>query len=634
MGIAWSFVWLGAALLGLAGVAAVIWYRQRRFERGLPTLLGAVLLTGLAAQEIFLAVSAATGRRTLDSQAFVVVSAATAAIAAVLFFTMVSRPGRQNLRETQDRPKRIREVEALASIARLSSEGGTLEEVGSAILDAARPVVGADACILLLLDHDRRVLHGQAASGMPDESWRTFDVPVTDGFNRHLLERGGPILVEDVEAQTRLKMTLALKIGARSALVAPIRYEDRPIGSLTFYALGEPRRFDSESIAFAELIANEAATVLEPMHLQEKMEEQREQAARVLEHVGDGVFFVDAARVVRLWNPAAAEITGIQPGDIVGRRLADALPGWTSIARLVSLSTAPAYAARHSETLPLDVGGRELWLSFTGVQFPDGTVYAFRDLTEERNLDKLKRDFVATVSHELRTPLAAVYGAAMTLRRNDVALDEAQRERLLAIVEGESDRLARIINEVLAASRLDAGTFPLFVESCDPAKLARQVVETSRVHLPRRVAVELTMDDALPPVAADRDMVRQVLTNLLENAVKYSPEGGAVHISLERQEGRVLFGVRDEGLGIPLHEQKRIFEKFYRLDPDLTRGVGGTGLGLYICRELVRRMGGRIWVASREDEGSTFFFELPIAEDGHPPESASPAEPVEAATGQ
>jgi two-component system, OmpR family, sensor histidine kinase VicK len=222
----------------------------------------------------------------------------------------------------------------------------------------------------------------------------------------------------------------------------------------------------------------------------------------------------------------------------------------------------------------------------------------------------------------------------MTLRRNDVALDEAQRERLLAIVEGESDRLARIINEVLAASRLDAGTFPLFVESCDPAKLARQVVETSRVHLPRRVAVELTMDHALPPVAADRDMVRQVLTNLLENAVKYSPEGGAVHISLERQEGRVLFGVRDEGLGIPLREQKRIFEKFYRLDPDLTRGVGGTGLGLYICRELVRRMGGRIWVASREDEGSTFFFELPIAEDGHPPESASPAEPVEAATGQ
>jgi two-component system, OmpR family, phosphate regulon sensor histidine kinase PhoR len=374
--------------------------------------------------------------------------------------------------------------------------------------------------------------------------------------------------------------------------------------------------------------------VLERMHLEEKVEEQREQAARVLEHVGDGVFFADAEGVVRLWNPAAAEITGIQSVEVVGRRPEDALPGWMTIAPLVPLSTAPAFAAGHSETLPLDVGGRELWLSITGVEFPDGTVYAFRDLTEERNLDKLKRDFVATVSHELRTPLAAVYGAAMTLRRNDLVLDEAQRERLLAMVERESDRLARIINEVLAASRLDAGTFPLLVESCDPASLARQVVETSRVHLPPGVAVEVRLEDALPPVAADRDMVRQVLTNLLENAVKYSPAGGVVHVSLESQRGRVLFGVRDEGLGIPLHEQKRIFEKFYRLDPDLTRGVGGTGLGLYICRELVRRMGGRIWVASRENEGSTFFFELPIAEDGQPRESVSAEKPVEAATGQ
>jgi PAS domain S-box-containing protein len=634
VGIAWFFLGLGVALLGLACVVAVLWYRQRRFERGLLTLTVALLLAGLAAQEIFLGAAAATGRRALDHAAFLAVSAATAAIAAVLIFTMVSRSGRENLRESRERPRRIREVEALAAIARLSSEGGTLEEVGAAILDAARPVVGADACILLLLDREHQVLQGHAASGMPDESWRTFDVPVTDGFNRHLLARGGPIVIDDVERERRLKMTLARKIGAASALVAPVRYEDRPIGSLTFYALGEPRRFDDASVAFAELIAKEAAAVLERMHLEEKVEEQREQAARVLEHVGDGVFFADAEGVVRLWNPAAAEITGIQSVEVVGRRPEDALPGWMTIAPLVPLSTAPAFAAGHSETLPLDVGGRELWLSITGVEFPDGTVYAFRDLTEERNLDKLKRDFVATVSHELRTPLAAVYGAAMTLRRNDLVLDEAQRERLLAMVERESDRLARIINEVLAASRLDAGTFPLLVESCDPASLARQVVETSRVHLPPGVAVEVRLEDALPPVAADRDMVRQVLTNLLENAVKYSPAGGVVHVSLESQRGRVLFGVRDEGLGIPLHEQKRIFEKFYRLDPDLTRGVGGTGLGLYICRELVRRMGGRIWVASRENEGSTFFFELPIAEDGQPRESVSAEKPVEAATGQ
>jgi len=120
-----------------------------------------------------------------------------------------------------------------------------------------------------------------------------------------------------------------------------------------------------------------------------------------------------------------------------------------------------------------------------------------------------------------------------------------------------------------------------------------------------------------------------VLANLVENAVKYSPAGGRVQVSLGRHERRVLFAVRDEGLGIPLREQERIFEKFFRLDPNLTRGVGGTGLGLYICRELVRRMGGRIWVASRDGEGSTFFFELPavVPEEGLAGEpAATPAQ--------
>jgi signal transduction histidine kinase len=141
-----------------------------------------------------------------------------------------------------------------------------------------------------------------------------------------------------------------------------------------------------------------------------------------------------------------------------------------------------------------------------------------------------------------------------------------------------------------------------------------EVVEAARTHLPDGVSVDLDPAAEIPAVAADPDMLRQVLANLVENAVKYSPAGGEVHLSLEGQVGRVLFAVRDEGLGIPLREQERIFEKFYRLDPNLRRGVGGTGLGLYICRELVRRMGGRIWVASRDGEGSTFFFELPVAD--------------------
>jgi two-component system phosphate regulon sensor histidine kinase PhoR len=614
VGIAWFFLWLGIALLGLTALVLAAWVRQRRFQSGILFVPFALLLLGLAGQQFVFFGSALAGEQSLDASSLLVVSAVASALALGAWGALLTRSGRESLRESRERPRRMRELEALGTIARLSSRPGSVEEVGTAILDAAVGVVGAEASILLLYDEERQILRGKAASGMPNDGWRTFEVPVSDDFNQSLLMRGKPIVVADVPAERKLKMELALSIGALSALVVPVRHEDHPIGTLTFYALAAPRRFDDLSITLAELIANEAADVLERARLQEKVIEERERAERVLAHVGDGVFFVDREGVIRLWNPAAAAITGLDAGAVLGRSPAEALPGWSMVEALVPVATAPASAARRAETLPFETPGGELWISISAVEFPAGLVYAFRDLTEERGLDQLKSDFVATVSHELRTPLAAVYGAAMTLRRGDIQLDDERRDRLLAVIATESDRLARIINEVLAASRLESGTFTLTLESCDPTLLTEQVVDAARAHAPDGVAIDFVPPVGLPEVAADPDMVRQVLTNLIENAVKYSPAGGHVHVSVDGQEGRVRFAVRDEGLGIPLREQERIFEKFYRLDPNLTRGVGGTGLGLYICRELIRRMGGRIWVASREQEGSTFFFELPLAQ--------------------
>jgi signal transduction histidine kinase len=259
------------------------------------------------------------------------------------------------------------------------------------------------------------------------------------------------------------------------------------------------------------------------------------------------------------------------------------------------------------------VKGAERWLSLSAVRFEGGTVYAFRDMTEERAVEQMKSDFVSTVSHELRTPLAAIYGAALTLQRDDVTLEESQRDGLLAVISGEADRLARIVNDILWASRLDSGQMRVAIESCDGEQLVRRVVDALRAHASGDVELVLEAASALPAVAADPDKLRQVLTNLLDNAVKYSPDGGRVRIQLSQSGGRVRFRVEDEGLGIPPAEQSRVFEKFFRLDPNLTRGVGGTGLGLYICRELVHRMHGRIWVASDGRRGSTFTVELPVA---------------------
>jgi signal transduction histidine kinase len=242
--------------------------------------------------------------------------------------------------------------------------------------------------------------------------------------------------------------------------------------------------------------------------------------------------------------------------------------------------------------------------------FERGTVYAFRDLTEEHAVEKLKSDFVATISHELRTPLAAIYGAALTLRRQDFPIASAQRETLLDVVASEADRLARIVNDILWASRLESDSMQVAIESCDGAKLLHDVASAAAAYVPSRLRIAVDAPAGVPPVAADREKVRQVLTNLVDNAIKYSPDGGSVTLHLERDGDRVRFVIRDEGLGIPPGERERIFEKFYRLDPNLTRGVGGTGLGLYICRELVRRMGGSIWTEPNGGRGSAFIVEL------------------------
>ena len=186
---------------------------------------------------------------------------------------------------------------------------------------------------------------------------------------------------------------------------------------------------------------------------------------------------------------------------------------------------------------------------------------------------------------------------------------------MLGIIYRESDRLARLVNDVLWVNRLETSRVETRIESCEPVALAESVVEAARAHLPPGLELELIPAADVPPVAADADKVEQVLGNLIENAVKYSPNGGCVEVSVAPADDGVRFAVRDEGIGIPPDEHARIFEKFHRLDPNLTNGVSGTGLGLYIARELVQQMNGRIWVDSRAGEGAVFAFELPAAGD-------------------
>jgi two-component system, NarL family, sensor histidine kinase BarA len=395
---------------------------------------------------------------------------------------------------------------------------------------------------------------------------------------------------------------------ADGLLVVPLKARGRTFGAMSLGTAGHAEA----DVEFALDLARRAAVAIDNAQLYGAAAE-RAQAARVLASVGDGVFLVDSLGYVRTWNRAAAIATGLPASDVVDRPAQEAIPGWSAIVGRVQV-TSPGTTGPRAESLPLDLGLRELWISIHGVSVPDGIVYAFRDLTDERALEQMRTEFVSTVSHELRTPLAAIYGAAMTLRRSDVALDEDQRARLLDVVSGEADRLARTVNDILWASRLDTDTLSVTIQNCDPVALVHEVVKAQEAHLDGSHRLVVDAPDAVPLIAGDPDKIGRVLINLVDNGVKYSPDGGPVTVAVRPVGSHVRISVSDVGLGIPFGEQRRVFEKFYRLDPNMNRGVGGTGLGLYICRELVRRMDGRIWVESSGlGHGSTFNVELPAA---------------------
>jgi len=325
----------------------------------------------------------------------------------------------------------------------------------------------------------------------------------------------------------------------------------------------------------------------------------------VLEVAGDGIFLVDGDGAVALWNHAAEAATGIPAERALGRPVAGVFGGWSALAERIPVADDAREAG--AVTLPVEREGGDLWLSFVAVRSADGIVYAFRDVTMERRLDDEKSDFVATISHELRTPMAAVYGAAQTLLRRDVVFEPAQARELLEMIASQATRLSQITEEVLLTTRLDRGDLRVEREPVDLGELVHATVRT----LSPEPAIAVEVEPDIPSATGDRDRIQQVLVNLLDNALKYGEAPIRVHVAAGNSAVRVA--IADAGPGIPRADQERIFEKFFRSGPELSRAAGGTGLGLYISRELTQRMGGSLDVRSEPGSGATFVVELPAA---------------------
>ena len=517
------------------------------------------------------------------------------------------------------------EREAASESAERRSRLDLLRHVGNEISAGDRPRPragggrGADRGRLRRLVPDRRrgrrerpSPRGSRARGDDQPERRARTRRRSGAEVRAVLEQGRTSVLPAIDERSTAERVSLGDLEARSVVSVPLLARKQQLGVLTLARTERGPAYSSEDVALAEDLAARLALALDRGRLYHEVEE-RSDAAWVLEHVADGILLLDRLGVVRLWNPAAEAITFISTADVVGHAAAEAIPGWKTAVERVPVSASPDPG--HDEVLiPIETSRGERWIAISGVRFFGGTVYAFRDLTDTRRLEEIKADFIATASHELRTPLAAVYGAAQTLLRHDFALDETGRERFVSLIADESERLGRIVNEILLANQLDAGRLDLESEPFDAGDLVERVVEATRTHAPPSVTLEVEASENVPQVAADADKVRQVLVNLVENAIKYSPDGGRVEVGIEERDGFLRFHVRDEGLGIAPEDQEQIFEKFYRADPQMTRGVGGTGLGLYICRELIDRMGGRIWAEPNGSKGSMFVFELPTAE--------------------
>jgi two-component system phosphate regulon sensor histidine kinase PhoR len=398
------------------------------------------------------------------------------------------------------------------------------------------------------------------------------------------------------------------ELGLKSTICVPLVARSRTLGALTLIAAETHPPYTQADLALAIELARRAAVAVDNAGLYREAE-RGANAARALAYVADGVALLDTDGRVRHWNPAAASITGVAEEEALDRLVTEVVPAWDALTSHVPL--VPPGGAARPVTVPIVLGGRERWVSVSGVEFGDGTVYALQDVTEEHVLEKTRSDFVATASHELRTPLAAVYGAVRTLRRDDVELSDYDRTQFLEMIESEATRLAKIVDQILLAGQLDADAVDLELTECDPQRVAAGVIESAAMHVPKSISLDLDIDGA-QPIRCDENKLRQVLVNLVDNAVKYSPKGGRVELRVRSENGSCLIEVADEGLGIPAEERDRIFEKFYRLDPQQTQGVGGSGLGLYICRELVERMEGRLHVESEPGKGSRFTVELPL----------------------
>jgi PAS domain S-box-containing protein len=509
----------------------------------------------------------------------------------------------------------LRQREYLLQISRAMTSRLDLPSLLRLILTSAAEMVRAEAGLIALRRDGSSTLTVRASYGIPVSLLSRFAPLLTD-FPLYAHEYAIP----DLQARLNL-VTRAIRLPLHQVIALPLTFEDRLLGVIYLFRSGSIA-FSANDENVLSSFADQAAIAVRNAQLYQQVMAEKQLLDAIIEHSADGVMILDPDLRILVFNRALSQMTGWPAEQALGKPCYQVLA--LENASGPNLCGADARQAVFEDGKPLVVegelvrpGGSRIAVSITYSPLYDDEGHLSHvianvvDITRFREAEEMKSTFISVISHELKTPVSLIKGYASTLAREDAHWDQETLREGLQVINEESDRLNALIDNLLDASRIQAGGFKLERTDFNLPRLAERVVENFRLQSDKHhFVVDFPPD--FPTLFGDKERVRQVLNNLISNAIKYSPAGGEIRVGgwFDRREATIY--VADQGIGIPLSEQGKLFQRFYRVDSGLRRNTQGAGLGLYLCRSIVEAHGGRIWLRSEPGKGTTVFFTLPL----------------------
>jgi two-component system NtrC family sensor kinase len=503
-------------------------------------------------------------------------------------------------RNTSSLKRRITSLEMIERIGRKVTSLLDLDSILASIVEAAVELSGAEEGSLLLLDESTGEFYIRAERNFQPEIASTFRLSVNDPLAARVLRSRKPLLINEKTPQQ-----VSPSFFVYTLLYLPLMIQDHPIGILEVDNRKSGRSFDQDQITLLMTLTDYAAIAIENSRLYSRSENERARLESILTGVEEAVVVVDHDQRLVLINPKARQAFGIPDQSVIGRQVREVIPNTELLEVLIDPNpTLPSHLEIHLGN------GRVLNAQIT--MLPEiGLVVTMQDITHLKELDRIKSDFVNTVSHDLRSPLTAILGYVELIGR--VGTLTAQQHEFIHRIEISVHNITALINDLLDLGRIEAG-FDVRKEVVPLAMLIQYTVESMKNRFAERSQNPiLVISDPLPPVLGNPIRLRQMLSNLITNAMKYAPVGGTVTITAHAEADQIILQVIDNGPGIPPADQPYIFDKFYRAS-NVPLETPGTGLGLAIVKSIVENHLGRVWVDSTLGQGTTFTIVLPAVD--------------------